>query len=79
MPGLDGAIEDVTLNDDGTFRLGVIGGGPPEGICGSGLVDLLSELLRTDRMNAMGRFEDGIAQITLDAGRGLCISRTRRQ
>ena len=31
----------------------------PKGICGSGLVDLLSELLRTGRMNAMGRFEDG--------------------
>jgi uncharacterized 2Fe-2S/4Fe-4S cluster protein (DUF4445 family) len=71
MPGLEGAIEDVTLNDDGTFRLGVIGAGAPEGICGSGLVDLLSELLRTDRMNAMGRFEDGIDQITLDAARGL--------
>jgi uncharacterized 2Fe-2S/4Fe-4S cluster protein (DUF4445 family) len=39
----------------------VIGDGPPEGICGSGLVDLLSELLRTGRMNALGRFEDGRA------------------
>jgi uncharacterized 2Fe-2S/4Fe-4S cluster protein (DUF4445 family) len=71
MPGLDGAIEDVALEDDGTFRLGVIGGGPPEGICGSGLVDLLSELLRTGRMNAMGRFEDGIERVTLDAERGV--------
>ena len=59
MPGLDGAIEDVAIDDDGTFRLGVIGGGAPEGICGSGLVDLLSELLRTGRMNELGRFEDG--------------------
>ena len=31
----------------------------PQGICGSGLVDLMSELLRTGRMNEMGRFEDG--------------------
>jgi uncharacterized 2Fe-2S/4Fe-4S cluster protein (DUF4445 family) len=69
MPGLDGAIEDVALNDDGTFRLGVIGGGPPDGICGSGLVDLLSELLRTGRMNALGRFEDGCERVTLDAER----------
>ena len=68
MPGLEGAIEDVVLDEDGTFRLGVIGGGPPEGICGSGLVDLLSELLRTGRMNAMGRFDDGLDRITLDAG-----------
>src|SRR5207342_1492611 len=61
MPALDGAIEDVAINDDGTFKLGVIGetSQPPQGICGSGLVDLLSELLRTGRMNEMGRFEDG--------------------
>ena len=68
MPGLDGAIEDVALDEDGTFRLGVIGGGQPEGICGSGLVDLLSELLRTGRMNALGRFEDGVDRVTVDAG-----------
>jgi uncharacterized 2Fe-2S/4Fe-4S cluster protein (DUF4445 family) len=67
MPGLEGAIEDVRLNDDGTFRLGVIGGSKPEGICGSGLVDLLSELLRTDQMNVMGRFTGEIDRITLDA------------
>jgi uncharacterized 2Fe-2S/4Fe-4S cluster protein (DUF4445 family) len=71
MPGLDGAIEDITINDDGTFRLGVIGGGAPEGICGSGLVDLLSELLRTGRMNAMGRFEDGLQRVTIDTDRHL--------
>jgi uncharacterized 2Fe-2S/4Fe-4S cluster protein (DUF4445 family) len=66
MAGLDGAIEDVAVRDDGTFRIGVIGGGRPEGICGSGLVDLLSELLRTGRMNALGRFEDGLDRVTLD-------------
>ena len=71
MPGLDGAIEDVALNEDGTFRLGVIGEGPPAGICGSGLVDLLSELLRTGRMNALGRFEDGSERVTVDAERDI--------
>ncbi len=44
----------------------MIGGGAPEGICGSGLVDLMSELLRTGRMNDMGRFEDGVSRFTLD-------------
>jgi uncharacterized 2Fe-2S/4Fe-4S cluster protein (DUF4445 family) len=58
MPALDGAIEDVTIADDGSFRLGAIGGGAPEGLCGSGLVDLMAELLRTGRMNSLGRFED---------------------
>jgi uncharacterized 2Fe-2S/4Fe-4S cluster protein (DUF4445 family) len=66
MPGLDGAIEDVAIDDDGTLRVGVIGGGAPEGICGSGLVDLLSELLRTGRMNPMGRFQDEIERVTLN-------------
>jgi uncharacterized 2Fe-2S/4Fe-4S cluster protein (DUF4445 family) len=73
MPGLEGAIEDVALAGDGTFRLGVIGDVTPEGICGSGLVDLLSELVRTGRMNAMGRFEDGLERVTLDAERGIHV------
>ncbi|HXC97530.1 MAG TPA: ASKHA domain-containing protein [Edaphobacter sp.] len=68
MPALEGAIESVAIADDDTFRLGVIGDLPPQGICGSGLVDLLSELLRTGRMNDMGRFEDDIQRITLYRG-----------
>lgn len=65
MPALEGAVEEVAVREDGTFRLGVIGNVAPEGICGSGLVDVLSELLRTGRMNEMGRFEDGNSRITL--------------
>jgi uncharacterized 2Fe-2S/4Fe-4S cluster protein (DUF4445 family) len=68
MPALDGAIEEVALDDGGSFRLRVIGDTKPEGICGSGLVDALSELLRTKRMNAMGRFEDGEHRVTLWRG-----------
>jgi uncharacterized 2Fe-2S/4Fe-4S cluster protein (DUF4445 family) len=66
MPALDGAIEEVAIRDDGTIRIGVIGDVAPEGICGSGLVDTLSELLRTGRMNDMGRFEDDVRRVTLD-------------
>jgi uncharacterized 2Fe-2S/4Fe-4S cluster protein (DUF4445 family) len=57
MPGLPGAIEHVTISPDGSIDLDIIGNAPPAGICGSGLVDLLSELLRTGKMNALGRFE----------------------
>ncbi|MCM2257558.1 MAG: ASKHA domain-containing protein [Vicinamibacteria bacterium] len=39
----------------------------PVGICGSGLVDLLSELSRTGRMNAQGRFDHDEHRIDLDA------------
>ncbi len=65
MPALDGAIEEVAITEDGGFKLRVIGDVPPEGICGSGLVDLLSELMRTGRMNERGRFEDDVHRITL--------------
>jgi len=61
MPGLPGAIERVAIGDDGAVAAEVIGGGPPQGICGSGLVDLLGELLRTGRMNSLGRLADGAA------------------
>jgi uncharacterized 2Fe-2S/4Fe-4S cluster protein (DUF4445 family) len=70
MPALDGAIEEVAIDDDGHFRLRVIGDGPPEGICGSGLVDVLSELLRTGGMNDKGRFEDDVRRIVLWQGEG---------
>jgi len=66
MPGLPGAIEKVAIGDDGAVRTTVIGDVPAEGICGSGLVDLMSELLRTGRMNSLGRFEPGGHDFTVD-------------
>jgi uncharacterized 2Fe-2S/4Fe-4S cluster protein (DUF4445 family) len=71
MPGLDGAVEGVSIGDDGTIRLRVIGDTAPQGFCGSGLVDLLGELLRTGRMNEMGRFADGDARIGVDEAHGI--------
>jgi uncharacterized 2Fe-2S/4Fe-4S cluster protein (DUF4445 family) len=65
MPGLPGAIEKVKLNADGSFSVQVIGDGPAEGICGSGLVDLLSELLKNHRINSLGRFEHGEDKVVL--------------
>ena len=56
MPALDGAIERVTLNGSGKPKTRVVGDVKPRGICGSGLIDLMSELLRTERMNEQGRF-----------------------
>lgn len=55
QPAFPGAIERVRLDDSGSVVFDVIGGGRPQGICGSGLVDVLSELLRTGRMTPLGR------------------------
>jgi uncharacterized 2Fe-2S/4Fe-4S cluster protein (DUF4445 family) len=67
MPGLPGAIEKVTINADGSVMCQVIGNQPAEGICGSGLVDALSELLRTGRMNSLGRFEGNEKEVVLSS------------
>lgn len=69
MPGLEGAIERVGIRDDGSVDVTVIGGAPAAGICGSGMIDLLSELLRTERMNAQGRFEDEIERFLVEPTR----------
>ncbi len=66
MPGLPGAIEKIKIRDDGSVQAGVIGDVPAQGICGSGLVDLLGELLRTERMNSLGRFENDEDRFNLD-------------
>ena len=50
----DGAIESVLL-ENGTVRLGVIGDMPPQGICGSGLIDAVAELLRCGLLGVSGR------------------------
>jgi uncharacterized 2Fe-2S/4Fe-4S cluster protein (DUF4445 family) len=72
MPALTGAVERVRLLDDGVAALEVIGDGEPIGLCGSGLVDLLSELRRTGRMNGQGRFTDDSDAFEL--GHGLSLS-----
>jgi uncharacterized 2Fe-2S/4Fe-4S cluster protein (DUF4445 family) len=59
MPGLPGAVEKVKILADETVEAKIIGDVPAQGICGSGLVDLLSELVRTERINQLGRFEQG--------------------
>ena len=57
MPGYEGAIESIR-RQNGEFAWDTIGGLPPQGICGSGLIDLLAELRRHDQMTPKGVFAD---------------------
>ena len=55
MRATTGAIEEVWINSDSlepTYR--VIGGGKPKGICGSGLISLLSEAFITGILDKAG-------------------------
>ena len=74
MPGYDGAIESVSL-DGSSGRYTTIGGVAPVGICGSGLVDTLAELRRTERMNHLGAFPDAANEFVLDEQTGIAVSR----
>ena len=55
MPAYDGAIESL-LWEGGRFAFHTIGDAPPEGICGSGLIDLVAELRRHEMITPKGVF-----------------------
>jgi uncharacterized 2Fe-2S/4Fe-4S cluster protein (DUF4445 family) len=54
MRAAEGAIEVVRLGED--VDLQVIGDAGPAGLCGSGLVDAVAELVRVGLLDASGRF-----------------------
>ena len=57
MRGADGAIDHVRL-EDGRIVCHVLGEGEAEGICGSGLTDLLRVLLESGLLEESGRLEN---------------------
>jgi uncharacterized 2Fe-2S/4Fe-4S cluster protein (DUF4445 family) len=56
MRAAEGAIEKVRISSD--VEAIAIGSGKPAGICGSGLVDALSEMVRTGIVEGSGRLLD---------------------
>ena len=74
MPGCEGAIESIRYVDS-RFNYKTIGDVPPEGICGSGLIDLLAELRRHDLMTPLGVFADGAMELAIVPERGITLSR----
>ena len=68
MRAADGAIEVVRLGGDDPVQLQVIGDVEPRGLCGSGLVDAVSELVRIGLLDSSGRFvsEDRAAELVPD-------------
>jgi uncharacterized 2Fe-2S/4Fe-4S cluster protein (DUF4445 family) len=73
MAGMEGAIESIRI-EDGSVHWHTIGGLPPRGICGSGLVDLLGELVRTRRITDFGRLADGSGVMTVAEDQGITLS-----
>jgi uncharacterized 2Fe-2S/4Fe-4S cluster protein (DUF4445 family) len=74
MPGAEGAIERMELTPDG-WKYSVIGDIAPQGICGSGLIDLLAELRRHGRMSPKGVFQDRSYEMEIVPQYGIRFSR----
>ncbi len=55
LPGEPGAVHRVRQTN-GIFEVEVIGGQEPRGLCGSGLVDVIAELLQAGFLTTKGRF-----------------------
>jgi uncharacterized 2Fe-2S/4Fe-4S cluster protein (DUF4445 family) len=75
MQASQGAIERVRARDGGGFELGTIGGGAPKGLCGSGLIDLLAELRRTEAMTPKGVFAGRARELVISPEEGITFSR----
>jgi uncharacterized 2Fe-2S/4Fe-4S cluster protein (DUF4445 family) len=69
MRAAEGAIEVVKLSVD-DVSLGVIGDAQPLGLCGSGLVDAVAELVQLKLLDSSGRFVENERAIELAPGIG---------
>ncbi len=67
MRAAEGAIEKVWLSE-GEIMTSVIGGGPPIGLCGSGVLDALNTLRRAGIINQRGYIAPGNAKVTENGG-----------
>ncbi len=74
MPGYEGAIESITYQED-QLTYQTIGDVKPTGICGSGLIDLLATLRRSEQMTPMGVFADKAQAFTVVPEPRITLSR----
>jgi uncharacterized 2Fe-2S/4Fe-4S cluster protein (DUF4445 family) len=70
MQAAAGAIESLAFDEHGHITYDTIDGAEPVGLCGSGLIDLVAGLRRSDRMSAKGVFADRapLVEVVREAG-----------
>lgn len=77
MRGVLGAVDHVAM-ENGRISFSVLGGGEPEGICGSGLLDLAAVLSEYDLADEMGIMETPEFVLYENAETGKRISITQK-
>lgn len=69
MRATNGAIELIRLGNGGeVVECRVVGGGKPLGLCGSGLIDTVAELLKTGCIDRRGRYNKSVCGARLREG-----------
>ena len=75
MPGYDGAIEKFSM-DKGNQKFDTINNSDAQGICGSGLIDLLATLKSNSIINELGVLNNGDDFFELENTNGIKLSRS---
>ena len=75
MPGYDGAIEKFSI-DKGNQKFDTINNSDAQGICGSGLIDLLASLKSNSIINELGVLNNGDDFFELENTNGIKLSRS---
>ncbi len=78
LPAEPGAIYRINLRQDGGLDVAVIAGLKPRGLCGSGLVDLIANLVRSGRLTKLGRFAATVSKegfVVLRGERDIILAR----
>ncbi|MCL1992142.1 MAG: ASKHA domain-containing protein, partial [Spirochaetes bacterium] len=78
MSGISGAISAVELASDGSLSVTTIGGQPPRGVCGSGLIDAVAVMLKQGVIDETGLMENHPAGYPLACGVSI-VNRDIRQ
>ena len=76
MPASEGAIEEIKMLDRVKLEYKVIGGTKPQGICGSGLVDLMAELFIHGYIDRHGKYNEKKASkkiVETEEGKGYLV------
>jgi uncharacterized 2Fe-2S/4Fe-4S cluster protein (DUF4445 family) len=64
----EGAIERVVIDESGKPEIHTIGGAPPIGICGSGIISAIAELFRKGIIDSAGKFAEKKGEYALCDG-----------
>lgn len=62
---IEGAISQIEIKDDFSIEYETIDDSSPSGICGSGLIDILAEMLNRNIIDQKGKFLEGQNKFTI--------------